>query len=225
MITTTMALQSPLIAANLPVVDAIDRDRPFSIVAAVHQPRTIEGVEQRRTFRSAVANRLYTTRESGRDLFGPTPAISPEKMGDLGEHGRRGPLGCDVPALAGIELWRKADEAAAIDRPELPVAFHAIAWLPLRLEPDGWRNLIFAFCDDVLVRNGMVADWAVHRRPDGQGSWAVPPHAHLIITARGWRPERNPGRRNAAWFGSNASLKAAEDQWQSLLVEAAEEAS
>lgn len=202
----------------VPIVDAIDRERPFTIVPAVHQSRIVNGSEDRQTWRSAVANRLYITRKTGHDLFGPTPAIPAEKMNDLGEHGRRGPIGCDSLAVAGMELWRKADDAAAIDRPELPVCFHAVGWLPLGMDDAGWRNIIHAFCDDVLVRNGMVADWAVHRRPDEQGSWAVPPHAHLIITARGWRPERNPGRRNAAWLGSISNIKAASDAWLRLLM-------
>ena len=167
-------------------MDPLDRDRPFKMLSAIHHPRIALGTDQRSIWKSAVANRLYLTRDIGEDLFGRVPDFS-AKRADLGEHGRRGPIGCETSALEGLKLWQAADAAAAIDRPELPVAFHAIGWLPLERSEEAWRTLVYEFCDDVLVRNGMVADWAIHRLADACGGWTIPPHVHLVITARSWR--------------------------------------
>lgn len=206
---------------RLPTPDAIDRERPFKLLSAIHEPRpsTLPEGGQQSLWRSAVANRKYLTRDVGRDLFGPVPDWS-AKRGDLGEHGRRGPIGCDLAAVEGMKLWQAADEAAAIDRPELAAAFHAIGWLPFALDDAGWRQMVLAFCDTMLVKNGMIADWAIHRLADEQGDWLIAPHVHLVITARAWRADRNPGRRNLAWFGSARSIKAAEDYWCSLVADA-----
>lgn len=205
--------------AQPPMPDAIDRERPFKLLSAVHEPRPSVLAEgrQQSLWRSAVANRLYLTRESGRDVFGPVPDWS-MKRGDPGEHGRRGPIGCDLPAIEGLKLWQAADEAAAVDRPELAAAFHAIGWLPFAQDDSGWKQIVLAFCDTVLVKNGMVADWAIHRLAGEQSEWLIAPHVHLVITARAWRVDRNPGRRNLAWFGSARSIEAAGDCWRSLTI-------
>lgn len=198
--------------------DAIDRKRPFKLCAAMHQPPMLEdGQPDRSTFRSAVANRAYITRERGKDLFGSFDFT--HKAGDLVHGRRRGPHGCSAPAIVGNELWRRADEAAAADRPELAAAFHAIGWLPAEMDEPAWKNLVHRFIDDQLVRNGMVTDWAIHRLRHADGSWAIMPHAHLIITSRGWRAERSPGRRNLAWFGNRRSVDIAEAAWIDLLRE------
>ena len=219
-----MTMQTRIDTANataleMPPTDAIDRELPFRFLSAIHQPRPslVTGVEPQSVWHSAVANRLYLTRETGRDLFGPVPDFT-AKRHDLGEHGRRGPIGCDLPEIDGLKLWEAADAAAAVDRPELAAAFHAIGWLPLALDEAGWRQMVLEFCDDMLVKNGMVADWAIHRSLDEYGGWRIAPHVHMCITARGWRAARNPGRRNLAWFGSVQSIKNAEGAWRELLV-------
>ena len=199
--------------------DAIDRKQPFKLCAAMHQPPMLEdGQPERSTFRSAVANRLYITRDRGEDIFGSVDFT--HKAGDLVRGERRGPDGCNAPGIAGIELWRRADAAAAADRPELAAAFHAIGWLPREVDEPTWKNMLQRFIDEQLVQNGMITDWAIHRRRNADGSWSIMPHAHLIITSRGWRAKRSPGRRNLAWFGSRRTVQAAEDAWNHLLSEA-----
>lgn len=202
---------------SVPPLDAIDRERSLAIVKVLRDPKPLpSGEPSVKTFRTAVANALYIVRKDGADPFGPTPGFV-RKAGDLVDLGRRGPIGCDAPAVAGLELWRQADTAAAIDRPDLPSAFHIVGWLPCALDPLGWRTLVLSFVDEQVKAAGMIADWAIHARAAPDGGWATPPHMHAVVTARAWREGRNAGQRNRAWLGSKRAYDAAEDAWRALV--------
>lgn len=171
-----------------------------------------------RTFWTATANALYIVRRNGEDVFGPTPDFAAKLADcpDLVAHGRRGPIGCDAPNIDGLGLWQAADAAALVDRPSQPVAFHAIGWLPTASDEAGWIELILQFLDEQIVTNGMIADWAIHARPDDNGGGIKKPHMHAVITSRFWKGPR-VGQPQAAWFATAKRRNAAGDAWTALM--------
>lgn len=182
---------------------ASDDVAPLAITPVLH-PR--DGVPHpgSRTFWSATANALYIVRQRGSDIFGLTPDLADKlrQGSDLVDHGRRGPIGCDADAIAGLALWQAADEAAQADRPSEPVAHHIIGWLPTNGTREAWRDLTLTFLDREVLANGMVADWAIHALADGEGCWIKRPHFHAILTHRFWKPGRRTGEPNVAWLGT-----------------------
>ena len=164
-----------------------------------------------RTFWSAEANARYIVRQSGADIFGQTPDWS-AKLGNLCEHGRRAPLGRAGAIPAGYELWRAADEAAATERGDAPVAWHMIGALPQDAGETGWRYKVQAFIDRYLVAQGMVVDWAIHRQADAQGRWTTKPHCHMIATARFYAGPRI-GQPQPNWMTSRKMRDALKEAW------------
>lgn len=190
--------------------------KPFDITPVIH-PQNGFHPEASRTFWSATANALYIVRQNGEDVFGATPDFAGKlaECPDLVAHGRRGPIGCDVDAIAGLELWRAADKAAAVDRPSAPVAFHAIGWLPTAMGEEGWREWILQFLDDQIVANGMIADWALHALGDGEGGWVKKPHMHAVITSRFWKGPRI-GQPQPAWFSTAKRRSMVGEVWAAM---------
>jgi hypothetical protein len=137
-------------------------DRPFNIRYAVHQHSGRYTPELLRTHRTARASFHYITRKHGADLVGPTPDWSARD--DLLASGRCAPARVDHPSLDGIGLWDQADAHAAVIRPDEPVCAHSVGSLPVGEGLAGWRNLIEGFCEDHLVAQGVVTDWAIHHR-------------------------------------------------------------
>ena len=156
------------------------------------------------SYSSAVANALYIVRRNGCDLFGPLPDFTTKLAdgNDVVASGRRGPIGCDADAVAGLKLWQAADEAARTDRPSAPVAFHAIGWLPTNATREAWLDTTLSFLDHQVVANGMVADWAIHALADPDGRWLRKPHLHAVLTHRFWRAGRRTGEPNPGSLGS-----------------------
>ena len=187
--------------------------QPFQITPIIHPQGGVPS-DKSRTHGSATANALYIVREDGVDLFGPTPNFAAKliECPDLVEHGRRGPIGCDAQSISGLDLWQKADAAAISDRPSMPVAYHIIGWLPTAIDEDGWREIIFTFLDQQIVVNGMIADWALHARPDGEGDWEKMPHMHGVLTARYWKGPRL-GQPQDAWQLTGHRWKGLSDAW------------
>lgn len=203
-------------AAKLAMIDAQAATRPpalFSVTPVIHPQNGVRAASSR-TFWSATSNALYIRRETGADMFGPTPDFAAKLIDypDLVAHGRRGPIGCDADDVADLALWRAADEAAVTDRPSQPVAWHAIGWLPTALGEAGWRELVLQFLDERFVANGQAVDWAIHALPDGQGGWIKKPHVHVIATARFWKGPRI-GQPQAAWLTTAKSRSALEAAW------------
>lgn len=206
-------------AAKLAAFNAQAAIKPqtlFSVTPVIHPQNGIRA-ESSRTFSSATSNALYIRRETGEDLFGPTPDFAAKLVGcpDLVAHGRRGPIGCDADGVADLALWRTADEAAISDRPSAPVAWHAIGWLPTGMGEAGWRELVLQFLDERFVANGMVTDWAIHALPDGDGGWIKKPHLHAVATARFWKGPRI-GQPQPAWLATAKSRSALEAAWVTM---------
>lgn len=215
MIHTVIDTASAKLTAFAPQA-AIRPQALFSVTPVIH-PQNGVRAESSRTFWSATSNALYIRRETGDDLFGPTPDFAAKLIGcpDLVAHGRRGPIGCDSDDVADLALWRAADEAAVSDRPSAPVAWHAIGWLPTAMDEAGWLELVLQFLDERFVVNGMVADWAIHALADGEGGWIKKPHLHAIATARFWKGPRI-GQPQAAWLATAKSRSALEAVWTDM---------
>jgi len=191
----------------------------FDITPVIH-PQNGLHPENSRTFWTATANAHYIVRRTGEDVFGPTPDFEAKLAScpDLVAHGRRGPIGCDASGLEGFDLWRAADAAALIDRPSQPAAFHAIGWLPMTMDEAGWTELILQFLDEQIVSNGMIADWALHARADGEGGWIKKPHMHAVITSRFWKGPRQ-GQPQPAWLATAKRRSAVADAWKAIVGE------
>ena len=206
-------------AAKLAINAAQASSRPqalFSVTPVIH-PQNGVRAENSRTFWSDTSNALYIRRQTGEDMFGPTPDFAAKLVAcpDFVARGRRGPIGCDNDGVADLALWRAADEAAVAARPSAPVAWHAIGWRPTAVDEAGWRELVLQFLDERFVAKGMIADWAVHALPDGKGGWIKKPHLHAVATARFWKGSR-AGQPQAAWLTTARSRSALEAAWVNM---------
>lgn len=182
----------------------------FQLSPVIH-PTNFVGDPASRTFWSAEANARYIVRASGSDIFGQTPNWS-AKRANLGEHGRRAPLGKNGVIPSGFELWRAADEAARHERGDAPVAWHMIGWLDQDRSEIDWRFKVTGFIDRYLIAQGMTADWAIHRQTDGQGRWITKPHVHIVATARFYAGPRI-GQPQPNWLTSRKMRDALRDAW------------
>jgi MobA/MobL family len=185
---------------------------PFKSTAVFHpDPGNPDREAGRRTYKSAVANYLYMMRKEGSDQFGSVPNGYMAKADDLVVTGRRHPLKVAPDLTAGRKLWDEADMAASRD-PAQAAAMHVILTLP-PVPREECRLLIENFIDDNIVQLGMIADFAVHAKADGDGGWDVHPHAHLLITTRRWRNDQRKGQRMRPWLFSKAQADALESAW------------
>ena len=63
--------------------------------------------------------------------------------------------------------------------------------LPRELPADQYESLVREYCTEQFVSRGMIADYAIHDKGDGN------PHAHVMLTMRAldehgkWRPRAN----------------------------------
>lgn len=191
----------------------IHQRRPFNLRYVVRQAGGIHGDDVRATHRTAACNYLYIMRQNGVDEFGPTPDFAARR--DLVAYGRRAPIAALGDAYADIKPWIAADDAARVERPDLATAMHAVGTLP----PDGdlhsWRTIVQAFGDH-LSDQGMIVDWAIHQLSDDAGGHSIPCHCHLLITARRWRLDRDPGHRQAPWLSTKAQVDRMANIWFEL---------
>lgn len=188
---------------------------PFKIAEILPpDPNDPNRETDRKTHWTATATALYMTRVSGADRFGVLPAGYLAKLPDLVADGRRYPR--SRPALKyqdGPLIWQEADEAAAHEAG--PAALHAILTLPVDGDPYGWEMLVTRFIDDAIVARGAVADWAIHALRGDEGEWVVHPHAHLLITCRSWRPDKqcHQGRAHPQWWVTKDQRTALSSAW------------
>lgn len=178
--------------------------RPF-----VLRPVVSDG-DLRSTHRTAYASYCYIRRKPDFDRFGPMPQQWAARS-DLVATGRISPTHTPSWARCGPQIWKDADASVPSNRRSEAAAFHGVLSLPLDQDANTWKYLVEKFCTERLADYGMIADWAIHFK-----CGTLLPHAHLLITARGWRKDRCSGRRNALWFGSPASVRAAERDWLAL---------
>lgn len=187
-------------------------DRPFNIRYAIWEQSGRYGAELLRTHRTAKASALYISRQHGIDDVGPTPDWS--LRDDLVGMGRVGPRRGQDRALDGMGLWLLADAHARLMRPDEPACAHAVASLPMGMDPAGWRNLIEGFAEDHLGSQGMICDWAIHSRPAGEGKREILPHAHMLITMRVFdRVSPDIGRIRQTWLRTEKSRKNMAERW------------
>lgn len=183
--------------------------RPFVIrpvILAADNPK-------RATFRTATCNYLYLIRSPGsHDIFGPTPDFS-GRLDELVASGRAAPVRGHHDKLAGQRLWREADRLAHEIRPGEPAAWHIVGSLPCGLDPAEWREIVIAFCEDLLVPRGMITDWAIHFRPEAEDRPMVLPHVHLLVTARGWDSARKLGSVMDGFLRSHSAHIRHADAW------------
>jgi hypothetical protein len=128
--------------------------------------------------------------------------------GDLVATGRIHPAQTLAWARSGPKIWRDADASVTPYHLTEAAAFHLVLSLPPSIETDEWVDLIETFGSAHIANQGMIADWAIHHKPD-----EIAPHAHLLVTARSWRTDRNPGRQHPRWFPSATAIRAAELAW------------
>ncbi|MBN8816521.1 MAG: MobA/MobL family protein [Sphingomonas sp.] len=204
-------------ATPLAAFDAVE-PLGMDITPIIHPSNGVHA-DASRTFWSATANALYIVRRNGEDIFGATPDFAGKLAScpDLVEHGRRGPIGCEADALAGLQLWRAADAAAARDRPTAPVAFHAVGWLPTNVRREVWNETVLEWLDRAIVANGMIADYAIHALADERGGWVKKPHVHAVLTGRFWKGSRI-GQPQPAWLQSVKQRTVVEDCWIRLTM-------
>jgi len=78
----------------------------------------------------------------------------------------------------------------------------------------GLCNLVTGFCEDHLVPQGMVCDWAIHHRADDGERPAIPPHIHMIVTTRVYDPgHADVGKVRQAWLRTDRARKALAEKW------------
>jgi len=207
---TANLLTAGRIGQPLPPASILLPDQRFQLCPVIH-PAGGVGDPASRTFWSAEANARYIVRESGTDIFGHTPDWSAKRV-NLGEHGRRAPLGRNGAIPPGFALWRAADEVARHERGDAPVAWHMIGWLDQERSETDWRFKLQAFLDRNLVVQGMICDWAVHRHADAQGRWVTKPHVHILATARFYAGPR-AGQPQPNWLTSRKMREALKDAW------------
>lgn len=192
----------------------IHERRPFNLRYIVGAGVGIHAADMRATHRTAACNYLYIMRQNGRDQHGPTPDFASRR--DLFDHGRCAPKDAFKKEYASILPWEAADASAAVRRPDLAIAMHAVGILPQDRDPSSWRPLIEAFGEDHLASQGMIVDWAIHCLPDGAGGFEIVPHVHFLITSRMWRTGGTHGRFQKPWLSTKAQVDRLADAWFKL---------
>lgn len=161
----------------------------------------------RATHRTAYASYCYIRREPDTDMYGPMPQEWAMR-GDLVATGRIHPAQTLAWARSGPKIWKDADASVTPFHLTEAAAFHIVISLPPSEDAGEWVDLIETFGSENITNQGMIADWAIHYKPD-----VIAPHAHLLVTARSWRADRNPGRRHPNWFASPEAVREAELAW------------
>ena len=128
--------------------------------------------------------------------------------GDLVATGRIHPAQTPAWARSGPKIWKDADASVTPYHLTEAAAFHIVLSLPSSEDAGEWVHLIETVGSKHITNQGMIADWAIHYKPD-----EIAPHAHLLVTARSWRVDRNPGQQHPRWFANATAIRAAELGW------------
>ena len=186
--------------------------RPFNVRYIVRQPSGPDPEKKRCTFGTAECNWAYIMRTNAKDEFGPTPDFA--SRDDLVANGRAGPMRALRQDWADNQFWRMLDGFSLDRRPDQATAVHMVGSLPIHDTPEQWRQTVISFVEDEISSKGMVVDWGIHFRVADRGRPAIHPHVHILASVRTF--DRDPGRRNPAWFGSERAERQIKERWSEL---------
>jgi hypothetical protein len=154
--------------------------------------------DRRATHATVTANSLYVTRQAGHDALGP---LDFRHRDDLVADGLELPANHPRWAEEDGRIWREADAATADLAPDAVRAWHVVVTLPETHDADDWIAMVRNYARTTIAAHGPAVAWAIHAKPDGDGGWCVPPHAHLVLTTRVWRHDARHGHTVPSWRG------------------------
>lgn len=153
-------------------------------------------------YKSAVANVAYIWRDdTPADRFGGMPRRFAERRYELHSGGLLLPASAPLWAADEYRIWEEADDVtAATGKATAVAAWHVVMDLPEVVAASRRKALVETFVGRELVAKGAAVAWAIHA-VQGDDGWIVPPHAHLVVTARRWRHDYRHGERHPGWIG------------------------
>ena len=193
--------------------DQIRSGHPPFRVRAISEAWTL--ADRVPAYKTAVSNVAYIWRDSDVvDRFGPMPAAFAERRFELRAAGLILPGSAPVWAAQDYAVWAEADVATvATGDPTAIAGWHMVLGIPDRVPAAAWHGLITSFVERELAAKGRVTAWAIHALA-GEDDWIIAPHAHLIVTARGWRHDARHGRRGIGGIGSWGGQRGLELKWR-----------
>ena len=172
--------------------------------------------DRRATHATVTANYLYVTRQAGRDALG---RLDFRYRDDLVAHGLELPANHPRWAEEDGRIWREADAATVDLASDAVRAWHVVVSLPEGSDGDAWVTMVRDYAHTTIAAHGPAVAWAIHAKPDGDGGWCVPPHAHLLMTTRVWRHDARHGETVPSWCGPAMQARLHSD-WLTKLPDA-----
>ncbi len=154
--------------------------------------------DRRATHAKVTANYLYITRQAGHDALG---SLDFRHRDDLIAHGLELPANHPRWVEEEGRIWRETDTATAGIAPDAVRAWHIVVSLPKTVDDDDWITMVRDYARITIAAHGPAVAWAIHAKPDGNGGWCIPPHAHLVMTTRIWRHDARHGHTVPSWCG------------------------
>lgn len=154
--------------------------------------------DRRATHATVTANYLYITRQAGHDALG---SLDFRHRDDLIAFGLELPASHPRWAEEEGRICREADVATTHLAADAVRAWHLVITLPETCNADDRVTMVRDYARITIAAQGPAVTWAIHAKPDGAGGWAVPPHAHLLMTTRVWRHDARHGRTVPTWCG------------------------
>ena len=205
--TTTRGFHAPATQTNPARVGCRERLRPFNrrgcLVASYHLSAA---PIKRSAGRSVVAAAAYRAGESLHDGY------------ELHDYTRRsgvletaiiGPDNAPEWAFDRERLWNTVEGVEK--RGDAQLAREVRLALPCELTDEQRADLVFAYCRDTFVKDGMMADIAIHR-PDRHGDQRNH-HAHVLLTMREIDGDGFAATKQRAWNRKEA-LQEWREQWE-----------
>jgi hypothetical protein len=194
---------------NLPLHDR----RPVSIRPISARGLIAMSGDRRATHAGAYANYLYITRQRGHDARGFLDYRHRDDLTAWGlELSANHPCWAEEPG----RIWREIDAACEDGAVDAVRAWHIVLTLQDDLPEPEWVPLVRGFVRETLVRRGPAVAWAIHAQRGVAGGWMIRPHAHLLMTTRGWKHNARFGQNISAWRGA-AVRSAIHADWIALL--------
>ncbi|MEG3082026.1 MobA/MobL family protein [Sphingomonas sp. PB2P12] len=154
--------------------------------------------DRRATHATVTANYLYITRQAGPDALG---FLDFRHRDDLIAFGLELPASHPRWAEEEGRIWREADVATTHLAPDAVLAWHLVITLPETCHAGDWVTMVRDYARITIAAHGPTVTWAIHAKPGGAEGWAVPPHAHLLMTTRVWRHDARHGKTVPTWCG------------------------